>query len=114
MKALQHGHLYLADLSPRYGTELGKLRPILVIQTNLLNEAEHPSTWVLPCTTRLTDANILRVRLPKKIAGNAMDCDVMIDQSRSIDNKRIKKALGFLPSPILKEVKEKLRLLGEF
>ena len=110
---IKHGYLYLADLGPRYGTEPGKLRPVLVIQTNLLNEWGHQSTWVLPCTTHLTDENILRVRLPKKIAGNSSECDVMIDQSRAIDNERFKKVLSFLPSPFLREVKEKLKLLAE-
>ena len=51
---IRRGALYLADLSPRLGTEPGKVRPVLVIQSDLLNEAEHPSTWVLPCTTRLS------------------------------------------------------------
>ena len=45
----RRGVLYLADLSPRVGTEPGKVRPVLVVQTDLLNEADHPSTWVLPC-----------------------------------------------------------------
>ncbi len=31
--AIRHGALYLADLNPRQGTEAGKLRPVLVIQT---------------------------------------------------------------------------------
>ncbi len=112
--SIKHGFLYLADLNPRQGTEAGKLRPVLVIQTNFLNETGHPSTWILPCTTKLTDENILRVRLPKKMAGNSEDCDVMIDQSRAIDNARFKKVLSFVPSPILKDVKDKLRLLGDF
>ncbi|MGH9337902.1 MAG: type II toxin-antitoxin system PemK/MazF family toxin, partial [Vicinamibacteria bacterium] len=51
---VKRGRLYLADLSPRRGTEAGKLRPVLVIQTDLLNDSLHPSTWVLPCATRLT------------------------------------------------------------
>ena len=36
-------HLYLADLNPRMGTEPGKTRPVVVIQTDLLNPT-HPST----------------------------------------------------------------------
>ena len=66
----RRGVLYLADLNPRAGTEPGKVRPVLVIQTDLLNEAGHPSTWVLPCTTRLTGENLLRVVLPPRIVGN--------------------------------------------
>lgn len=111
---VRHGYLYLADLNPRQGTEASKTRPVLVIQTNYLNEVDHPSTWILPCTTRIVGENILRVVLPQKIAGNSEDCEIMIDQSRSIDNKRIKKELGKVPIVILKEIKEKLRLLGNF
>jgi mRNA interferase MazF len=79
----------------------------------LLNTTGHPSTWVLPCTTRLVPENILRVRLPMGAGGNARECDVMIDQSRAIDNRRFKRRLGMLPSTLLREVKEKLRALGE-
>ena len=114
MKApLRHGGLYLADLNPRQGREAGKARPVVVIQSDLLNEVDHPSTWVLPCTTQLAGENVLRVQLPRGIAGNTADCEVMIDQSRSIDNRRFRKALGRLPRPILDEVKLKLKLLAD-
>ena len=108
-----HGALYNADLSPRFGTEPGKIRPVLVIQTDLLNRTGHPSTWVIPCTTRLAGENLLRVRLPKRIAGNPRDCELMIDQGRAIDNRRLKRRLGVLPASILREVKAKLRTLAE-
>ncbi len=109
----RHGHLYLADLNPRFGTEPGKLRPVVVIQSDLLNQAGHPSTWIVPCTTRQVGDNLLRVVLPAGSAGNRQDCEIMIDQSRAIDNRRIKRLLGPLPSSLLREVKEKLRLLGD-
>ena len=114
MKApIRHGGLYLADLNPRRGTEPGKARPVLVVQSDLLNEADHPSTWILPCTTRLTGENLLRVPLPRGMAGNTADCEVMIDQSRSVDNRRFRTALGRLPRPVLNEIKLKLKLLAE-
>lgn len=112
MKALR-GSLYLADLSPRAGTEPGKVRPVLVIQTDLLNEAGHPSTWVLPCTTRRSGENLLRVWLPRGIAGNRQECEVMIDQSRAIDNRRLVRRLKPLPRLLLREIEDKLRRLGE-
>lgn len=112
MKA-RRGTLYLADLSPRLGTEPGKIRPVLVIQTDLLNETGHPSTWVLPCTTRLSGENLLRVPLPRGIGGNRQDCEVMIDQSRAIDNRRFVRALRPLPARLLREVEEKLRCLAD-
>ena len=36
MKIKKFG-IYIADLNPRHGTELGKIRPVVVVQTNLLN-----------------------------------------------------------------------------
>ncbi len=110
---LEHGRLYLADVNPRAGTEAGKIRPVLVMQTDLLNQAGHPSTWVLPCTTRLVGNNLLRIVLPKGIAGNREECEIMVDQIRAIDNCRFERALGRLPAALLREVKEKLRRLGE-
>jgi len=109
----RRGVLYLADLSPRAGTEPRKVRPVLVVQTDLLNDAGHSSTWVLPCTTRLTGENLLRVVLPRSIAGNRQECEVMVDQSRAIDNRRLVQALKPLPKSILAEVADKLRTLGD-
>jgi mRNA interferase MazF len=110
---VRRGVLYLADLDPRAGTEPGKLRSVLVVQTDLLNETGHPSTWILPCTTRLTGDNLLRVVLPKGIAGNREECEIMVDQSRAIDNRRLVRALRPLPRSILAEVEQKLRTLAE-
>ena len=110
---IRRGVLYLADLDPRLGTESGKLRPVLVMQTDLLNQAKHPSTWILPCTTRLAGENLLRVPLPRGMAGNREDCEVMIDQSRAIDNRRFIRELKPLPTLVLREVEEKLRRLAE-
>jgi mRNA interferase MazF len=109
---IRRGTLYLANLSPRVGTESGKVRPVVVVQNDLLNEVGHPSTWILPCTTRLTGESVLRVELPRGIAGNQDDCEVMIDQSRAIDNRRFVRALRVVPKPIFREIEGKLRLIA--
>ena len=113
MVRVRRGSLYLVDLHPRRGSEAGKVRPVIVIQTDLLNEVGHPSTWVLPCTTRLSGQSMLRVLLPRGIAGNRQECEVMIDQSRAIDNARLVRTLGALPPSVLGEVEEKLRRLAD-
>jgi mRNA interferase MazF len=110
---IRRGCLYLADLSPHRGTEAGTTRPVLVIQTDLLNAVEHPSTWVLPCTTRCSGENLLRVPLPRGIAGNREACEIMINQSHAVDNRRFFRALKPLPASLLREVEEKLRRLGD-
>jgi hypothetical protein len=57
--------------------------------------------------------NVLRVSLPRGVAGNLRDCEVMIDQSRAIDNRRFRQLLGRLPGPLMREVKNQLRQLAE-
>ena len=109
----RRGELWSAELNPRRGSEAGKVRPVVVIQSDLLNEANHESTWILPCTTQLTGESILRVELPTRMAGNARACEVMIDQSRAIDRRRLVRPLGRLPPSVMREVSAKLRRAGD-
>ena len=94
---IEKWHVYLADLNPRFGTEPGKVRPILVIQTNLLNEIGHPSTLICPLTTKvLPQAKWLRVHLRKNESDLNEKSDVLVDQIRAIDNRRFQKKLGMI------------------
>jgi mRNA-degrading endonuclease toxin of MazEF toxin-antitoxin module len=86
---------------------------VVIVQSDLLNTTGHPSTWILPCTTQLTGTNVLRVELPAGMAGNRRDCEVMIDQSRAVDRARLRQALGAIPAPLMTEISEKLRLVGD-
>ena len=87
-------HVYTADLNPRFGTEPGKVRPVVVVQTNLLNE-DHPSTIVCPITAKVQpEADVLRIHLKKNEAGIERDSDIIVDQIRSIDNRRFLDHLG--------------------
>lgn len=98
-------HVYTADLNPRYGTEPGKVRPVVIIQTDILNLI-HPSTIVCPISTNVhPESDLLRVHLRKGEAGLTKVSDIMIDQIRAIDNRRFVKELGVISD------KNKLKLL---
>jgi len=87
--AYKRGGIYLANFNPSRGTEPGKIRPCIVMQSNLLNDVGHPSTTILPLTTQLIeDAEPLRFRLSSR-DGLEYDSDVMLDQARTIDNRRM-------------------------
>jgi len=106
--------IWIADLNPQIGTETGKTRPVLAIQTNLLNKIPHPSTIICPITTNINkDSEILRVHLIKGNANMLEDCDIMIDQLRAIDNKRLIKKIGNLPADLAEMVKENIRIVLE-
>lgn len=107
--SIKQFEIWIADLNPQIGTEPGKTRPVLVIQTNLLNKIPHPSTIICPITTNIEkEADILRVHLKKGMANVHENCDIMIDQLRAIDNKRMIKKVGDLSSELIDKVKENI------
>jgi mRNA interferase MazF len=103
--------IWLANLDPRYGTETGKTRPVLIVQSDLLNKV-HPSTLICPITTNVKpDSQILRVNIKNGTANVIEDCDIMIDQLRAIDNKRLIKRIGLLPNNLSDKVNENLKII---
>ena len=83
------GEVWFANLNPMRETEPGKTRPVLIVQAQTLLDANHPSTLIIPLTTKLIeDAEPLRLR----VAANSRlrhDSDLLIDQLRAIDNRRL-------------------------
>ena len=101
----------MADLEPQRGTETGKVRPVLIVQTNLLNN-EHPSTVVCPITTNVEkESEILRVRIRKGTANLKADSDIIIDQVRAIDNRRLLNKIGELTKELQTKVKDNIRII---
>jgi len=89
MSKINRGEIWLADLSPRFGAEPGKTRPVLILQSQVLLDAGYSTTLVIPLTTKLIgDAEPLRIRLA---AANRLrrSSDLLIAQLRAIDNRRL-------------------------
>lgn len=103
--------IWLADLNPRFGTEAGNTRPVLIIQNDALNKV-HPSTIICPITTNIkTGVSLLRVNMGKGDNGLEKDSAIMIDQIRAIDNRRLVTKLGCLPSPLQEKVIENIAII---
>ena len=101
--------IWLADLNPRMGTEPGKTRPVVVMQTNLLNDT-HPSTIICPITSNVQpEIELLRVHLRK----NQLDkpSDILVDQIRAIDNKRLLERIGKLNPEQSKAIKRNIQIV---
>lgn len=108
---IRKGRVFIADLNPRMGTEPGKVRPVVVVQTDLLNGV-HPSTVVCPITTRvMPSARFLRVHLLPGEGGLKEVSDILVDQVRAIDNRRLIKATGDISRRSLKRLMENVRIL---
>ena len=101
--------IWLADLNPTIGTEPGKTRPVVIIQTDLLNET-HLSTIVCPITTNVNpESEILRIHLKKTQLPQLSD--ILVDQLRAIDNKRFIRRLGKLSAEQALQLKENLKVV---
>jgi len=108
MKIKQYD-IWLANLNPGKGTEPGKTRPVVIVQTDLLNDT-HLSTIVCPITTNIQpDMNILRVHLKKSQLDQLSD--VLIDQIRAIDNKRLIQRIGKLNQDQIQLLKKNLMIV---
>ncbi|MBH2005682.1 MAG: type II toxin-antitoxin system PemK/MazF family toxin [Sphingobacteriia bacterium] len=108
MKIKQYD-IWLADLNPGRGTEPGKTRPVVIIQTDLLN-AFHLSTIVCPITSNVQpDIELLRVHLRK----NQLDkpSDILVDQIRAIDNKRLTQKVGKLTEEQISKLKQNIAIV---
>lgn len=104
-------HLYLADLNPKFGTEPGKVRPVVVVQTDLLNDI-HPSTIICPIISKVSkEVSILRIHLSRKETNLEKVSDILVDQIRSIDNKRFIKHIGELDKKHKIALLENLQIL---
>ena len=110
-----NGEVWLANLNPGRGTEPGKMRPVLIVQGQALLDAGHPSTLVVPLTTNLmNDAAPLRLRVPAR-ARLDQDSDLLIDQLRAIDNRRLSAGpLARLPIAAMREVYRAIAEVLEF
>ena len=119
MSKVQRGQLWELDFEPQtHKDEPGKRsRPALVMQTNILNDAGHPTTIIIPCTTQVYrdahgDGYPLRIALGKM--GEMKDeTDAPIDQIRAISNQRLlgSKPIAELAQAHMKRVEDALKIL---
>jgi len=102
------GEIWLVNLNPqKKSNEIGKTRPAVVIQNDLLNQSEYATVIILPMTTVLIDdAEPLRFRVTKR-TGLESESDILVAHARAVDKERLLQKLGELSS---KEM-ERIRIL---
>jgi mRNA interferase MazF len=83
--------IYLADLNPAIGSEISKVRPVVVISQNAMNR-NLETIVVCPLTSKLHPT--WRSRLQIDCAGKA--AEIAIDQIRTISQQRLKQKIDQL------------------
>lgn len=111
ISSIKRFDVWVADLNPRMGTKPGNTRPVVIIQTDLLNNI-HPSTIICPITTNIIHGTeVLRVTLSKNEAGLKTRSAILVDQVRAIDNNRLVKRTGTINEDSRIRLAENLKII---
>ncbi len=92
--------VYWVDLAPTQGGEIAKARPCVIVSPASLNN--HMKTVIIaPITSTIRNVSF---RVGCSIAGR--DGEIAADQIRTVDKKRLKKAIGTLSSHEIAELQQ--------
>ena len=83
--------IYFADLNPTMGSEIKKVRPVVIISQDEMNKYLE-TVVVCPLTSKLHP--LWRTRLQIKCANQ--NAEIAVDQIRTISKQRLKKKLDKL------------------
>jgi len=97
--------IYRADLNPTRGSEINKVRPVVVVSLDALNEALE-TVVVCPLTTKLHS----RWRSRLQVLCQGKKAEIAVDQIRTISKTRL---LGKLDALAPREARELRRLISE-
>jgi mRNA interferase MazF len=86
---MKRGEVWIGNLNPNRGAEVGKIRPVLIIQADFLTDQGEPTIIVLPLTTQVrASKEPLHVTIPARDR-LLQACQVMPEQPRTLDRQRL-------------------------
>ena len=108
---IRRGEIWWATLPKPVGSEPGYRRPVIVIQSNRLNRSKIATVIAVIVTsnTALADAPG-NVFLPRKATALPRDSVANVSQIISTDKQFLTERVSSLPSKLLKQIEEGLRL----
>ncbi|MBM5811026.1 MAG: type II toxin-antitoxin system PemK/MazF family toxin [Gammaproteobacteria bacterium] len=86
---MRRGEIWVGNLNPNRGAEVGKIRPVLVVQADFLLGEEQATVVVLPLTTQVrATTEPLHVTIEPRDRLRST-CQVMPEQPRTLDRRRL-------------------------
>ena len=96
MERIRRGDIIIANLEPIAGSEQGGIRPVLVIQNDIIN-IHSPTTIIAPITSRIyTKEYPTNVQFLSADSGLKKESTILLNQIRTIDKSRLIKKKGVL------------------
>lgn len=102
--------IWLANLNPARGTEVGKIRPVLILQSDNLNPFHH-SSIICPLSSNPWKEKLFHLPIKADLIGVEKDSVILLDQLRALDNQRLIKKLGSLPYEYHSQINQRLRII---
>jgi mRNA interferase MazF len=110
---MRRGEVWLVDLEPVSGAEANKVRPVVVVSNDAANrratERGRGVVTVVPVTSNITRVLPFQTLLPED-AGLRKPSKAQAEQARSLDVVRFRTRLGRLPTGVLTDLDDALRL----
>lgn len=104
MERIRRGDIAIANLEPVTGSEQGGIRPVLIIQNNILN-IHAPTTIIAPITSKIYTKNYpTNVQFFSSTSGLKKESTILLNQIRTIDKERIIRKIGEIDFEIMKRV----------
>lgn len=92
----------------------GKPRPAVVVQSDLFNET-HPSVTLLPLTSTIVDAPLVRLTIdPGRENGLSRVSQVMVDKAITLPRDKIGETIGRLDEEVMIRVTRALAMWLSF
>lgn len=92
--AVKRGEIWLADLNPTRGSEQAGIRPVLILQNDIVSRFT-TTVLAIPLTTNLRRASQPScVLIPNGEGELTSDSVVLCHQLRVLDKKRLQRKLG--------------------
>jgi mRNA interferase MazF len=105
--------IWIADLDPSTGSEPGKTRPVVIIQSDLLNKNGHNSTIACSISSQHKEGvSFIRIGVePSLDNGLVKKSYILCDQIRAIDMKRLKSRVGSINEEVINQLNETIKAI---
>jgi len=104
---IRRGDVFLVNLDPVVGSEVGKTRPAIVVQNNLANRSS-PTVTIVPISSSIERVFPFQVRLPAGEGGLSQESKALCEQIRTVSRDRLRECLGRLSQERLNDIRAAL------
>lgn len=107
---VKRGAVYLVRLDPVLGSEIGKMRPAVVV-SNDINNSYADTVTVVPITSSFTEKLYpFEIAIAAGEGGLPKDSRAKANQIRTVDKKRLHKYAGVIPGERMQELEAAILL----